>query len=133
MTPNPVGWFEIYVQDMDRAKSFYESVFQVTLDPLSPPPPAAGESWEGEIEMWTFPMSEQEYGAPGALIRMEGAPSGIGGTMVYFSCEDCADEAARSAEHGGSILHEKAPIGEYGFIAMVSDTEGNKIGLHSHQ
>ena len=83
--------------------------------------------------MWTFPMSEQDYGAPGALIRMDGVPSGAGGTMVYFSCENCAVEAARTAESGGSISRDKTSIGEYGFIAIVSDTEGNMIGLHSNE
>jgi predicted enzyme related to lactoylglutathione lyase len=133
MKPNPVGWFEIYVQDMDRAKSFYESVFRVTLESLPPPPATDADSCDSGMEMWVFPMSEQDYGAPGALIRIEGVPTGAGGTIVYFSCEDCADEAARSAEHGGGIIHAKKPIGEYGFIAIVNDTEGNMIGLHSRQ
>jgi uncharacterized protein len=131
MKPNPVGWFEIYVQDMDRAKSFYETVFQLSLVQLPPPPAPDGGSCGGDMEMWMFPMSEQDYGAPGALMRMEGLPSGVGGTMVYFSCEDCATEAARATEHGGSIFRDKFSIGEYGFIAIVNDTEGNMIGLHS--
>jgi hypothetical protein len=131
MKPNPVGWFEIYVQDMERAKSFYERVFQATLEKLPPPAAPEGHSCEGDMEMWTFPMAEQGYGAAGALVRMEGVPSGGGGTMVYFSCEDCSVEAARAAESGGRIFREKMPIGEHGFIAIVSDTEGNMIGLHS--
>jgi predicted enzyme related to lactoylglutathione lyase len=131
MKPNPVGWFEIYVQDMNRAKTFYQTVFQVTLEQLSPPPAPEHDPSDGEMEMWMFPMSEQDYGASGALIRMEGVPSGGGGTMVYFSCEDCAVEAARAAESGGSIFRDKMSIGEYGFIAIVNDTEGNMIGLHS--
>jgi len=133
MKPNPVGWFEIYVQDMERAKSFYESVFQLTLDLLPAPPAPEGDSCDDDMEMWAFPMSEKGYGAPGALIRIKGVPSGRGGTMVYFSCEDCADEATRSAERGGSIFRKKMPIGEYGFIAIVTDTEGNMLGLHSRK
>jgi len=131
MKPNPVGWFEIYVQDIERAKRFYETVFQTTLEQLPSAP--GGHSCEGEMEMWMFPMSEQVYGAPGALVQMEGVPSGGGGTMVYFTCEDCAIEAARAAENGGSVFREKMPIGEYGFISIVNDTEGNMIGLHSMQ
>jgi predicted enzyme related to lactoylglutathione lyase len=50
---------------------------------------------------------------------------------VYFSCEDCAVEAARATANGGSIFKEKMSIGEHGFIALVFDTEGNMIGLHS--
>ena len=133
MKTNAVGWFEIYVQDMNRAKTFYENVFQVTLQQLPPPPAPEDQSCEGNMEMWTFPMSEQGYGAAGALIQMEGVPSGGSGTMVYFSCQDCAVEAARAAEGGGSIFRNKMPIGEHGFIAIVNDTEGNMIGLHSMQ
>lgn len=126
---NPVVWFEIYVQDMERAKVFYETVFAVKLEKM----PAPTE--EMNMEMWGFPAdkdtSKTTYGACGMLVKIEGVPSGCGGTLVYFACEDCAVEAARAAENGGSIFKEKMSIGEHGFIAMVHDTEGNMIGLHS--
>ena len=124
---NPVAWFEIYVQDMPRAKAFYEAVFQTQLTQL----PAPGEV--GGLEMWTFGSSMEEYGAAGALCKMEGVPplgSGLG-TLVYFKCVDCAVEAARAVENGGSVFKEKVSIGEFGFMALVNDTEGNMIGLHS--
>lgn len=133
MKPNPVGWFEIYVQDMDRAKTFYETVFDTTLEKLTPPSSSEANPASDTIEMCAFPMSEQNYGSAGALFRMEGIPSGAGGTRVYFSCEDCAVEAARAADNGGRIFRDKMAIGEYGFIAIVEDTEGNKIGLHSRR
>lgn len=128
MKNNPVGWFEIYVQDMLRAKRFYEAVFQTELTPLPNPDP------EGfaEMEMLTFPMSMEDYGASGALVKMPDCPSG-GSTLVYFSCDDCAVEAERAAQNGGTIFKGKMAIGEHGFIAMVVDTEGNMIGLHSMQ
>ena len=129
MPGNAVNWFEIYVEDMARAKTFYEAVLEITLETLdAPADPAAGE-----MTMLAFPMSDAEYGAGGALVRMAGVSPGVGGTLVYFSCEDCAVEAARAADHGGRILREKMPIGQYGFIALVNDTEGNMIGLHSMQ
>ena len=121
MKNNPVGWFEIYVQDMNRAKAFYENVFATKLEKLPTP----------ELEMWTFGMDNTSYGAPGALVHMPGCSSGGGGTLVYFSCEDCATEAARVVPAGGGIFKEKFSIGQYGFIALVTDTEGNMIGLHS--
>jgi predicted enzyme related to lactoylglutathione lyase len=121
MPNNPVIWFEIYVQDMSRAKAFYESVFQVKLEPIKNP----------EAEMWGFPMLMDHVGAGGSLVKMKGAPSGGNSTMVYFSCEDCAVEAARVAAQGGKLYREKMSIGEYGFIALALDTEGNMIGLHS--
>lgn len=123
MQNNPVGWFEIYVQDMARARSFYESVFQLELQRLNNPFP----------EMWAFPMQSDRPGASGALVRMEGMSSGGTSTIVYFSCADCAVEAARVTDAGGQIHRPKFSIGEYGFIALVLDTEGNMFSLHSWQ
>jgi predicted enzyme related to lactoylglutathione lyase len=120
---NAVGWFEIYVQDMARAKAFYESVFQVELDELPGP----------DIEMWTFPMSMEKTGASGALVKMAGFPSGGNSTLVYFVCEDCAVEEGRVEAAGGTVERSKMSIGEYGFISLAIDTEGNMIGLHSQQ
>ena len=121
MKTNPVGWFEIYVQDIDRAKKFYESVFQIKLEKLNNP----------ELELRGFPMLMDHQGASGALVKMEGFPSGGNSTLVYFSCSDCAIEEARAVEHGGKIQQSKKSIGEYGFISLVFDTEGNMFGLHS--
>ena len=124
MNENPVGWFEIYVQDMERAKAFYESVFQVKLEHLvSPALP--------ELEMWSFPAQSDRWGAGGALARLKGVPSGGNSTLVYFSSEDCSTEVARVIAAGGQIDRDKFSIGQYGFIALVVDTEGNMIGLHS--
>lgn len=122
-TSNPVAWFEIYVQDMTRARSFYEAVLGVTLGKL--------EGSGSPAELWAFPMQENRYGAPGALVRMPGFPSGGNSVLVYFSCADCAVEAARAAKAGGRIEREKFAIGPYGFVALVVDTEGNIFGLHS--
>jgi hypothetical protein len=121
MEHNPVGWFEIYVADMARAKAFYEAVFGVQLRRLNNPEP----------EMWAFPMEMGRMGASGALVRMQGCEPGGNSTLVYFSCADCAVEAARVVEAGGRLNREKMSIGEYGFIALAFDTEGNMFGLHS--
>lgn len=126
MDHNPVGWFEIYVQDMDRAKRFYESVFQVVLERLTSPPGMT-------LELWCFPMIKDQRGAAGALVKMDGGPAGGNGVLVYFMCTDCAVEATRAAMAGGEVVREKMSIGQYGFIALVRDTEGNMIGLHSMQ
>jgi hypothetical protein len=123
MASNPVGWFEIYVQDMARAKKFYEAVFQVKLEKLDMP----------DIEMTMFAQSFTEYGAAGALVKMQGFPSGGNSVLVYFKCDDCAVEAKRIVPAGGRIMKEKFSIGEYGFIALGFDTEGNMFGLHSMQ
>jgi predicted enzyme related to lactoylglutathione lyase len=119
---NAVGWFEIYVQEMDRARRFYEAVFQVTLEKLPSP----------DLEMWAFGMHPEAPGTAGALVKAAGVPSG-GSTMVYFNCDDCAVEGARVAGAGGTVHRDKMSIGPYGFIVLAIDTEGNMIGLHSMQ
>jgi len=123
---NTVGWFEIYVEDMDRAKYFYEAVFKVELEKLSNP-----ATFEHEIEMWSFPGDMDSYGAYGSLVKMPGFSSGKNSVLIYFSCEDCAMEESRIREFGGKIEKSKFSIGEYGFISLAYDTEGNRIGLHS--
>lgn len=80
MAMNPVGWFEIYVQDMSRARSFYESVLGCQLQALAMP--EGGE--HPDMEMWAFPGQPDNAGATGALVRMPECPSGGGSTLVYF-------------------------------------------------
>ena len=128
MTRNPVGWFEIYVQDMDRAKPFYENVLSRTLEALAPP--GADGS---DMEMWAFPMQPIGSGAGGALAKMDGFGPGGGSNsvLVYFSCADCAVQADLAAWNGGEVVKPKLSIGAYGHIAIVKDSEGNLIGLHS--
>ena len=122
MKSNPVVWFEIYVQDIARAKAFYESVFQVKLEQMMP---------ESDLEMWGFPRNEEsQMGINGSLVKMKGVPSG-GSTLVYFGCDDCAVEAKRIIAASGKVNREKMSIGQYGFIVLAVDTEGNMIGLHS--
>ncbi|NJD30853.1 MAG: VOC family protein [Gammaproteobacteria bacterium] len=124
MTPNPVRWFEIYVQDMPRALRFYETVFATRLEQL----PA------GDLEMWAFPQKMEAPGAAGTLVK---APAGIvsGGnsTLVYFASDDCAVEAARIEAAGGKLYRDKISIGPYGFIALAQDPDGNMFGIHSTQ
>ena len=128
MNFNPVVWFEIYVQDMPRAQAFYEQVLAKKLEALPMP-----EGDESGLQMLAFPAEMENGGAGGALVMMEGVPSGGMGTLVYFGCDDCAVEVGRVAAAGGTIFKEKFSIGEYGFCALAHDTEGNMFGLHSMQ
>jgi len=120
---HPVNWFEIFVQDMARAKTFYEAVFGFELTHL------VGT----EFEMWAFPPRQDGLGASGSLIKIPGYPSGGNSVVVYFSCADCAAEAEKAAQSGGQIETGKKSVGQYGHIALIIDTEGNIIGLHSMQ
>ena len=123
MSNNPVNWFEIYVQDMDRARAFYETVLQVELLALTPP--------DGEFGMFAFPAEPDNPGAGGALVKAPGKDSGGNSTIVYFSCTDCAVEESRIEGAGGKVERAKMSIGEYGFVSLALDTDGNMFGLHS--
>lgn len=118
---NPVRWFEIYVQDMPRARAFYERVFERRLMNLA---------MEG-VEIWAFEGHPEGTGTPGALVRMEGVESGGNSVMVYFASSDCAVEHDRAVAAGGKSIKPKSPIGPFGFIALVADPDGNRIGIHS--
>lgn len=122
-----IGWFEIYVDDIHKAKDFYQKVFQTELKPLVNP----GTEATPGLEMWSFPQDFEKYGASGAICKMEGVKPGGMGTLVYFSCEDCAVEESRIAENGGKVMKPKLSLGEYGFMSMCQDPAGNMIGLHS--
>ena len=120
---NPVGWFEIYVEDLDRAARFYESVFQVKISEMPNAP--------NGVQMRAFPMNMGGMGASGALVKMDGFPAGANSVLVYFMTDDCAVAAKRATSAGGKIVKEKMSIGDYGWIALASDTEGNMFGMHS--
>ena len=122
---NPFTWIEIYVEDMSRAQNFYETVLQIKM--LSMQAPGGFD----DLEMLSFPWAQGESNISGALCKTSEMKPGPGGTLVYFTCEDCAIETARVETAGGKVLQDKFPIGEHGFCSVVMDTEGNTIGFHS--
>ena len=122
---NPFTWVEIYVSDMARAQKFYETVLATTMIPMQTP------GGFGDLEMLCFPWVEGGNNISGALCKMSSMQPGSGGTLVYFTCDDCAVEISRVVNAGGMVLQEKMPIGEHGFCAIATDTEGNTIGFHS--
>ena len=119
---NPVGWFELPVTDMDRAKAFYEAVFKF---------PIKLEEMEDGMHMGWFPMSETGYGASGALVKGKGYVPSLGGPLIYFSETDIDAVLERVRKSGGNVITNKTDIGKYGFYAWIEDTEGNRIGLHA--
>jgi uncharacterized protein len=120
---NAIGWFDIYVDDMNRAVAFYNAVLGRSLEKIGDP--------TGETQMMSFPANLSAYGASGALVRSAHARPGIGGTMVYFSVEDCAVEQSRVNLAGGKVIRPKFSIGEFGWVTLCTDTEGNMFGLNS--
>ena len=131
--PNAICWFEIYVDDMERAKSFYHAVLGVAFQDMSMP----DES--GDIQMSCFPADPDpdKMAVSGALIRMEGVRAKNDcqptSTIVYFPCIDCSVEESRVEAAGGRIQKAKFSLGEYGFCSICQDTEGNAFGLYSMQ
>ena len=124
---NPVGWFEIYVQDIAAAQKFYETVLAISMSELPTPT-------EDPLKMVTFSLGENsmtQTGATGTLCEMEGMPSGGNSTIVYFITDDCAVEESRVVGAGGAIFKTKFSIGPHGFISLCTDPDGNMFGLHS--
>lgn len=118
---NPVIWFEIPVTDMERAKTFYEAVFDWKLILIE----------SGERQMAMFPMEMEAPGIGGALVKENHFVPSYAGTMVYFSVPDITETLRKVVAHKGKELIPKTSIGEYGFCGYFEDTEGNRIGLHT--
>ncbi len=119
---NPINWFEIPVNDLEAARKFYETVFQLESMQVTEMGPAS---------MAWFPGGPENPGATGTLIKTEGYTPSYEGTVVYFSVESIEETLGRISENGGKTVVEKMSIGEYGFIAHFEDCEGNRVALHS--
>lgn len=127
MSKNVICWFEIYVDDIERAKQFYSKVLETTFQDAPP---------EGGDFKMSFFHSEDELSVSGALVQMAGTRDGQPGsatTMVYFPCKDCSVEEERVEAAGGKVVTPKMAIGEHGFCSICLDSEGNSFGLHSLQ
>ena len=128
LTPphNVVGWFEIPVTEMERAIAFYEGVLDVRLE----------RHTMGPLDMAWFSMVENSMGAAGSLVQHELYQPSDKGVLVYFTAfsGDLNTELARVEPAGGKVLMSKKQISpEYGYMALVLDTEGNRIALHSRK
>ena len=122
-----VGWFEIPVEEMERAMAFYESFLGIKLS----------KQQFGPLEMALFPGDPDAPGSSGALVRFPGmySPSQEG-VVVYFSSRtgDLNDELANVEKAGGKIIMQKKQISEEnGFMGLITDTEGNRIAIHSRK
>lgn len=126
MKQNAIGWFDIFVNDMNRAETFYRSVLKREFETISDPT-------DSSVIMKGFVTDMECYGAGGALVKRPGAEPVAGGTIVYFGVQDCAVEEARVEGAGGKVINPKMSIGEHGFVSVCMDTEGNLFGLSSMQ
>lgn len=116
----PVVWFDIPTTHLDRAIRFYSAVLGK---------PVRKEVFT-EMAIGLFPHAEGELG--GCLYQsIEDRPSSQG-PLLYWDCGGRLDDAIAAVEpNGGRVLKPKHPIGPYGFRAVVLDSEGNRVALHS--
>ncbi len=126
-TKNVVGWFEIPVLNMDRAIKFYETVLGHKLE----------RHKMHALDMAWFHMNPEGMGAMGSLVYNEEfyKPS-TDGALVYFTAfsGDLSNELGKVEKAGGQILVPKTKISDdHGFMAVVQDTEGNRIAIHSRK
>lgn len=122
-----ITWFQIPASDIARAKTFYETICGYPLEKMDVPPP---------MEMWGFPGDWRVGGVGGALVAGEGAVPSATGTAVFLNADpDLQAVLDRVEGAGGSILMPKTAIGmdDAGSFAMIADTEGNTVGLHSRR
>lgn len=123
MKHNMVGWFEIPVTNIERAKTFYNTVFGIEINI---------QDFGGTLMGW-FPFAEGKLGASGSLIQNDAyIPSESKGVLIYFSSEDINTEINRVEAAGGKIVKAKTQISpDIGYMALFIDSEGNRIALHS--
>lgn len=123
MKANMVAWFEISVIDMDRAKTFYEAVFNIKINVQD----------FGGVMMGFFPSEKDAPGAMGSLIKEESYIPSHEGTLIYFSSDDLQIELDKVENAGGKILQEKTLISpDHGYMGVFQDSEGNRIALYTH-
>ncbi|RYY70172.1 MAG: VOC family protein [Chitinophagaceae bacterium] len=122
---NAISWFEIGTSDLARATKFYETIFDITLTPMD----------MENIKMRMFPVTDMMDGIGGALVDSGGfhKPSATDGPLIYLNGNPNLQKVLdRVLAAGGSIMVPKMEITpEYGFMAVILDSEGNRIGLHS--
>lgn len=122
---NAISWFEIPADDLDRAQKFYEAIFGIQMIPMD----------MENMKMRMFPIDDPMTGIGGALVDSGGfhKASSTDGPLVYLNGNpDVQLVLDKVADAGGSVIMPKTEISpEYGFMAVILDTEGNRISLHS--
>lgn len=122
---NSINWFEIPVDDMQRAKHFYQVIFSIHMD----------EQEMMNMQMTTFPYDPGNGKVGGALVKSESHKPSTEGIIIYLNANPNMDSVLEKIEpQGGKILMGKTQISpEIGYMAFFLDTEGNRIALHSRQ
>lgn len=112
-------WFDIPVKDLDRSVKFYSEVLGINVQKQS-------------FEDVNFAVLEHKEGNGGCLVPRGDEVATNGGILVYFNVHGrIQDAVAKTTSHGGEIVLPVHAIGPHGFRAIVLDSEGNRIALHS--
>jgi predicted enzyme related to lactoylglutathione lyase len=119
-TYNPVVYFEIPVENVERAMNFYKAVFSFEFQE---------ESIDGN-QMALFPFDDKKKGISGALAKGDIYKPSISGVLIYFQTTDIKQILASVVENGGKVLYPKTSNGELGAVAEFQDCEGNRIALY---
>lgn len=127
-TTNVINWFEIPVTDTKRAKRFYETILDLEMQTLSLP-----ESGE---ELTFFPYNPEIVQATsgrvtGVLTRSTTAKPSMEGTLIYLNASPSIQAVLDRVQPAGGTIITAPVLIKAGYIAIISDTEGNRIGLHS--
>lgn len=119
-----ISWFEIPASDIDRAQRFYESILDITMVNMDNP----------GLKMRTFPVEDMMQDITGAIVQHDQfyRPSGTDGALVYLNANlDIQPVLDKVEASGGKILVPKTQISEqYGYMAVIIDSEGNRVALH---
>ena len=120
---NAINWYEIPVTDFSRAKSFYEEVLGAKMEVMT--------MEEMGMEMAFFPANLEE-GVGGGIVSGPGYEPSERGSLVYLNGgEDLSNPLSRVEQAGGKVLIPKTAIGENGYMAHFTDSEGNRVAFHS--
>ena len=112
-------WFDIPVQNIDRAMKFYSKVLGVEIQKM-----------EGAPKKYAmFPFSPGSVS--GGLVEDKDMVTDRGPLLYLNGGDDLSIPLKRVADAGGKVLQEKTSIGQHGFMAIFKDTEGNRVALHS--
>lgn len=116
---NRAVWFDLPVADLDRADAFYAAVLDVRVDRV-------------EMEGLSFSVLEHEDGNGGCLVVKPDDIVGDRGLLLYLNTEGRIRDACRKVEElGGAIVEDVHMIGPHGYRAIIKDSEGNRVVLHS--
>jgi uncharacterized protein len=119
---NAINWFEIPVKDIARAKKFYENIFEIKMEDMEMP----------GMKYAMFPFSPMSGKVSGGLAQSQMHTPGMTGSIIYLNANpDLQNVLSRIEKAGGKVTMPKTSIGQNGFMAFFTDTEGNNMALHS--